>query len=83
MCIYKLLSIINSNLLFSNLFLITLILYPILSILTLLAHQALLASLLGIIGNVNSYTSANCWGAKILEASWRAPGGLLAVLAGF
>ena len=55
MCIYKLLSVIDSNLLFSNFFFITFILYPILSILTLLAHQALLTSLLGIIGNINSY----------------------------
>ena len=55
MRIHKLLSIIDSDLLFSNLLFITPILYPILSILTLLTHQALLASLLGIIGNVNSY----------------------------
>ena len=40
---------------YSNLLLITFILYPILNILTLLVYQALLASLLGIIGNVNSY----------------------------
>ena len=64
MCIYKLLLIVNSDFLFSNLlfsnllfsdFFITFILYPILSILTLLAHQALLTSLLEIIGNVDSY----------------------------
>ena len=29
------------------------------------------------------HASAICWGAKILEASWRPPGGVLAVLAGF
>ena len=52
----KLLSVVNSNLLFSDFFLITPIFYPILSILTLLAHQALLASLLGIMGNINSYS---------------------------
>ena len=50
---HKLLPVVNSNLLFNNLFfsdlLITPILYFILSILTLLVHQALLASLLGII----------------------------------
>ena len=56
---HKLLPVVNSNLLFNNLFfsdlLITPILYFILSILTLLVHQALLAGLLGIIGNINSY----------------------------
>ena len=50
---------VNSNFLFSDFFLsnffITFILYPILSILTLLAHQALLASLLRIIGNIDGY----------------------------
>ena len=56
MCIHELLLIVDSDLLFSNLLFITSILYPILSILTLLAHQALLASLLGIIGNINSYS---------------------------
>ena len=56
MCIHKLLPVINSNLFFSNLLFITFILYFILSILTLLTHQALLASLLGIIDNVNSYS---------------------------
>ena len=55
MCIRKLFPIVDSNFFFNNLLFITLILYPIFSILTLLAHQALLASLLGIIGNVNSY----------------------------
>ena len=54
----KLLPVIDSDLFFSNFFfsnlLITFILYPILSILTLLMYQALLASLLGIIGYVNS-----------------------------
>ena len=60
MCIYKLLFIVNSDLFFndlffSNLLFIIFILYPIFSILTLLMHQALLTSLLGIIGNVNSY----------------------------
>ena len=50
---YKLLPIINSDLLFSNFFFIIFILYPILSILTLLTHQALLTSLLGIIGSVD------------------------------
>jgi len=45
----KLLFIVDGNLL-----LITPILYPILSILTLLPYQALLASLLGIIGGVDS-----------------------------
>ena len=54
MYIHKLLPIIDSNLLFSN-FLITFILHSILSILTLLTHQALLTSLLRIIGNINSY----------------------------
>jgi len=39
----------------SDLLLITPIPYPILSILTLLSHQALLASLLGIIGGVDGY----------------------------
>ena len=53
---YKLLPIVDSDLFFSNFFFITPILYPILSILTLLAYQALLASLLGIIGNINSYS---------------------------
>jgi hypothetical protein len=53
---YKLLPVINGDFLFSNFFLITPILYPIFSILTLLTHQALLASLLGIIGNINSYS---------------------------
>ena len=52
---HKLLPVINSNLFFNNLFFITPILYPIFSILTFLIHQALLTSLLGIIGNVNSY----------------------------
>jgi len=47
----KLLPIVNSDLL-----LITPIPYPILSILTLLSHQALLASLLGIIGGIDSYS---------------------------
>ena len=55
----KLLPVIDSDLFFSNFFfsnlLITFILYPILSILTLFIHQALLASLLRIIGNVDSY----------------------------
>ena len=49
--IRKLLLIVDSNLL-----LITPILYPILSILTLLFYQVLLASLLEIIGGVNSYS---------------------------
>ena len=58
--IHKLLPVINSNLffsnfLFSNLFFITPILHPIFNILTLLIYQALLASLLGIIGNIDSY----------------------------
>ena len=57
--IYKLLPIVDNNLLFSNFlfsdFFITPILYLILSILTLLVHQALLASLLRIIGNINGY----------------------------
>ena len=53
---YKLFPIVDSDFLFSNFFLITPILHPILSILTLLTHQALLASLLGIIGNINSYS---------------------------
>ena len=39
-----------------NLFLITPISYLILSILTLLLYKALLASLLGIIGSINSYS---------------------------
>ena len=64
-CIYKLLSVIDSDLLFSNLlfnnllfsnFFITSILYSIFSILTLLVHQALLAGLLKIIGNIDSYS---------------------------
>ena len=50
----ELLPVVNSNFLFSDFF-ITPILHPIFSILTLLMHQALLASLLGIIGNINSY----------------------------
>ena len=50
MCIHKLLPIINSNL-----FLITSILYPILSILTLLVYPALLTNLLKIIGSINGY----------------------------
>ena len=44
---------VDGDLLFSNLLLITPILHPILSIPTLLAHQALLAGLLGIMGNVD------------------------------
>ena len=60
MRIHKLLFIINSNLLFSNFFFsdffITPILYLIFSILTLLMYQVLLTSLLGIIGNINSYS---------------------------
>ena len=55
MYIYKLLPIIDSNFLFSDLLFITFILYPILSILTLLVHQVLLASLLKIMGNIDSY----------------------------
>ena len=51
MYICKLLPIINGDFLF-----ITYILYPILSILALLPHQALLASLLGVIGSINSYS---------------------------
>src|SRR3984957_19880228 len=47
----KLLLIVDGNLL-----LITPIPNPILSILTLLSHKALLASLLGIMGSVNSYS---------------------------
>ena len=51
---------VDSNLLFSNLlfsdFFITFILYSILSILTLLTHQALLVSLLRIINNVDGYS---------------------------
>ena len=39
-----------------DLLLIIPILYPILSILALLSHQALLASLLGIIGGIDSYS---------------------------
>ena len=39
-----------------DLLLIIPILYPILSIPTLLSHQALLASLLGIISGINSYS---------------------------
>src|ERR1700728_5353139 len=50
MHIYKLLLIVDSNLL-----LITPIPYFILSILTLLLYKVLLASLLGIIGSVNSH----------------------------
>ena len=46
---HKLLPVVDSDLL-----LITSILYPILSIPTLLSHQALLASLLGIMGGVDS-----------------------------
>ena len=49
MHIYKLLFIV-----YSNFFLIIPILHPILNILTLLSHQALLASLLKIIDNINS-----------------------------
>ena len=60
MCIHELLLIINSDLFFSdfflsNFFLITPMFYFIFSILTLLAHQTLLAGLLGIIGNIDSY----------------------------
>src|ERR1700722_16565117 len=51
MHIRELLLIVDSNLL-----LITLILYLILSILTLLLYKALLASLLGIIGSIDSYS---------------------------
>ena len=51
MCIYKLLPVVDSDLL-----LITSILYPILSILTLLMYQALLTDLLGIIGNIDNYS---------------------------
>ena len=51
----ELLLIVNNNFFFNNFLLITPILYPIFSILTLLAYQALLASLLEIIGNINSY----------------------------
>src|ERR1700733_11131718 len=50
MCIHKLLLIVDSNLL-----LITPIPYLILNIPTLLLYKALLASLLGIIGSVDSY----------------------------
>ena len=50
-CIYKLLFIVYSNLL-----LIIPILYPILSILALLIYQTLLASLLGIIRGIDSYS---------------------------
>ena len=39
---------------YSNFFFIIPILYPIFSILTLLLYQALLASLLGIVGGINS-----------------------------
>ena len=53
---HELLPIVNGNFLFSNFFLITPILYLILNILTLLTHQALLASLLEIMGNVDSYS---------------------------
>ena len=60
MCIYKLLPIVNSNFFFNNFFFsdffITPILYFIFSILTLLAHQALLTSLLGIISNIDGYS---------------------------
>src|ERR1700722_6710723 len=51
MRIHKLLLIVDSNLLF-----ITPISNPILSILTLLLYKALLASLLGIIGSINSHS---------------------------
>ena len=51
MCIYKLLFIVDSDLLF-----ITFILYPIFSILTLLIHQILLTSLLRIIASIDSYS---------------------------
>ena len=40
---------------YSNFFFIIPIFYSIFSILTLLLHQALLASLLGIIGSINGY----------------------------
>ena len=51
----KFFPIINSDFFFSDFLLITPILYPIFSILALLVHQALLASLLRIINNINSY----------------------------
>ena len=54
MYIHELLSVINNNFFFNNFF-ITPILHPIFNILTLLIYQALLASLLGIIGNIDSY----------------------------
>ena len=62
MYIHKLLPVVDGDFLFSNLllnnlfsnFFITSILYLILSILTLLMHQALLAGLLRIIGNIDS-----------------------------
>jgi hypothetical protein len=41
---------------YGNLLLITLTLYPILSIPTLLSHQALLASLLRIMGSIDGYS---------------------------
>ena len=41
---------------YGDLFFIIPILYPIFNILTLLLYQALLASLLGIIGNINGYS---------------------------
>ena len=58
--IHEFLFIVNSNFLFNNFlfsdfFFITFILYPIFNILTLLIYQALLAGLLEIIGNVDSY----------------------------
>ena len=60
MYIHKLLPVVNSKLFFSNLFFntffITPILYLIFSILTLLAYQVLLTSLLKIINNVDSYS---------------------------
>jgi len=49
--IRKLLFIVDSNLLF-----ITPIFYPILSVLTLLSHKALLAGLLGIMGSIDSHS---------------------------
>ena len=54
MRIHKLLSVVDSDLLFSDFFLITPILHPILSILTLFIYQVLLTSLLKIINNINS-----------------------------
>ena len=51
MCIRKFLFMVDGNLL-----LITPIPYPILSILTLLLHKALLAGLLGIIGSIDGYS---------------------------